>query len=38
MTEAPTWVDDGQLSELGIDLTAETKLRRDGVFEAMDES
>ena len=38
MTEAPTWVEDGQLAELGIDLTAATKLRRDGVYEAMDES
>ncbi len=30
MTEAPTWVDDTQLRELGIDLTADSKLRRDG--------
>ena len=30
MTEAPTWVDDTQLGELGIELTAESKLRRDG--------
>ena len=28
MTQAPTWVDDPQLLELGIDLSAEAKLRR----------
>jgi len=38
MTEAPTWVDDVQLSELGVELNAASKLRRDGVQEAMDES
>lgn len=38
MTEAPTWVDEVQLRELGVDLTAAAKLRRDGVQEAMDES
>ncbi|MEE8489291.1 MAG: aspartate--tRNA ligase, partial [Acidimicrobiia bacterium] len=30
MTGAPTWVDEDQLAELGVDLTAESKLRRDG--------
>jgi hypothetical protein len=30
MTGAPTWVDEGQLAELGVDLTAESRLRRDG--------
>ncbi|MFV1960653.1 MAG: amino acid--tRNA ligase-related protein, partial [Acidimicrobiia bacterium] len=29
MTGAPTWVDDDQLAELGVGLTAESKLRRD---------
>ncbi|MEA1903858.1 MAG: aspartate--tRNA ligase [Actinomycetota bacterium] len=29
MTGAPTWVDDTQLSELGVGLTAEARLRRD---------
>lgn len=29
MTGAPTWVDDVQLGELGIDLTPESKTRRD---------
>ncbi len=29
MTGAPTWVDEGQLAELGIDLTKDAKLRRD---------
>lgn len=38
MTEAPTWVDDIQLTELGLELTAASKLRRDGVQEASDES
>jgi aspartyl-tRNA synthetase len=38
MTNAPTWVDDVQLKELGLDLTAAAKLRRDGVQEATDES
>ena len=38
MTEAPTWVDDIQLREIGVDLTAASKLRRDGVQEATDES
>jgi len=38
MTGSPTWVDDVQLRELGVDLTAAAKLRRDGVLEAMDES
>ena len=28
MTNAPTWVDDDQLAELGIDLSDESKLRR----------
>ena len=28
MTGAPTWVDDAQLNELGIDLTADSRLRR----------
>lgn len=38
MTEAPTWVDEGQLSELGIELSFEAKARRDGIYEEMDES
>jgi len=38
MTEAPTWVDDAQLSELGVDLNTASKLRRDGNEEAADES
>ncbi len=38
MTEAPTWVDETQLSELGVDLTTASKLRRDGDQEAVDES
>ena len=38
MTEAPTWVDDVQLSELGVELTAASKQRRDDAQEAMDES
>lgn len=29
MTGAPTWVDEGQLAELGVDLTKDAKLRRD---------
>jgi aspartyl-tRNA synthetase len=29
MTGAPTWVDDSQLTELGIDLTPGTRARRD---------
>lgn len=29
MTGAPTWVDDSQLTELGIDLTPGTRVRRD---------
>ena len=29
MTGSPTWVDEGQLAELGIDLTKAAKLRRD---------
>jgi aspartyl-tRNA synthetase len=38
MTDAPTWVDEIQLRELGVDLTAAAKMRRDGVQEAVDES
>lgn len=38
MTEAPTWVDDTQLRELGIELSAAAQLRRDGELEALDES
>ena len=29
MTGAPTWVDPGQLDELGIELTPESRMRRD---------
>jgi hypothetical protein len=29
MTGAPTWVEDGQLDELGITLTGEALARRD---------
>ena len=29
MTGAPTWVDEGQLAELGVDLTEDAKARRD---------
>ncbi len=38
MTDAPTWVDEIQLRELGVDLTAAAKMRRDEVQEAVDES
>jgi aspartyl-tRNA synthetase len=38
MTDAPTWVDEIQLRELGVDLTAAAKMRRDGVQQAVDES
>jgi len=33
MTGAPTWVDEYQLAELGVELTAESKLRRDATDE-----
>ena len=36
MTGAPTWVDEGQLHELGIDLTPESRLRRDDTREEDD--
>jgi hypothetical protein len=29
MTGAPTWVDDTQLAELGVDLTPASKQRRE---------
>ena len=34
MTGAPTWVDETQMTELGIGLTPASKLRRDGGDEA----
>ncbi len=35
MTGAPTWVEDAQLAELGLELSAETRLRREGEEEPM---
>jgi aspartyl-tRNA synthetase len=34
MTGAPTWVEDSQLSELGIGLTAQTRARQEQATEA----
>jgi aspartyl-tRNA synthetase len=31
MTGAPTWVEELQLAELGVELTAESKARREAV-------
>ena len=38
MTGAPTWVDEGQLHELGIDLTSESKVRRDDTADDGEEN
>jgi hypothetical protein len=34
MTGAPTWVEDSQLSELGIGLTAQARARQEQATEA----